>query len=171
MGIPLVAPSVEDTVALGRALAPLFREGDVVILTGDLGAGKTTLVRGIAEGLDVVDHVASPTFTLVREYSGRLEVAHVDVYRLGRVQEVVDLALDELGGGRDLLLVEWGDAIAELLPPDRLRVELLQADPTGADETRTIDVGAEGASWAARRTELQRAVRPWSRAPVGEVEA
>jgi tRNA A37 threonylcarbamoyladenosine biosynthesis protein TsaE len=93
------------------------------------------------------------------------------VYRLGRVQEVVDLALDELGGGRDLLLVEWGDAIAELLPPDRLRIELRQADPTGADEARTIEVGAEGPSWAARRSELERAVRPWLRAPVGEVDA
>ena len=82
-----------DTQAAGAALATLLRPRDVVVLTGDLGAGKTTFTRGIAEGLGAEEHVQSPTFTLVREYlTGRLPVAHVDVYRLARIQDVVDLA-------------------------------------------------------------------------------
>ena len=106
----------------------------MVVLTGELGAGKTTLVQGIARGLGATEQVASPTFTLVREYvSGRVPIAHVDVYRLERVQDVVDLTLDELVDGEGVLLVEWGDAVEELLDDERLRVELTgdrRAPPT-----------------------------------------
>jgi tRNA threonylcarbamoyladenosine biosynthesis protein TsaE len=78
--------TAEETRAVGEAMAPTLRPRDVLVLTGDLGAGKTTLVRGIAQGLGAREHVASPTFTLVREYTtGRLPVAHVDVYRLTRM--------------------------------------------------------------------------------------
>ena len=105
--------TADDTRAVGAALAGLLVPGDVLVLTGDLGAGKTTLTQGIAKGLGATEHVASPTFTLVREYlTGRLPVAHVDVYRLRRAQDVLDLALDELDGGHDgVLIVEWGDAV------------------------------------------------------------
>jgi tRNA threonylcarbamoyladenosine biosynthesis protein TsaE len=158
--------TAEDTVALGDALAPLLRVHDVLALTGDLGAGKTTLVRGIAHGLGAQEHVASPTFTLVREYvSGRIPVAHVDVYRLDRVQDVVDLALDELEDGRCVLIVEWGDAIDELLPEDLLQVQMTVDDPTGEDETRTIAIRRRGSSWDERSDELMAAVRPWSIEP------
>lgn len=158
--------TAEDTVALGDALAPLLRVHDVLSLTGDLGAGKTTLVRGIAHGLGAQEHVASPTFTLVREYvSGRIPVAHVDVYRLDRVQDVVDLALDELEDGRCVLIVEWGDAIDELLPEDLLQVQMTVDDPTGEDETRTIAIRRRGSSWDERSDELTAAVRPWSIEP------
>lgn len=160
----LAAPTPDDTRAIGAALAPLLRAGDALMLTGELGAGKTTLVRGIAEGLDVEEHVASPTFTLVREYSGRLPVAHVDVYRLDRLQDVVDLALDEVADGEAVLVVEWGDAIEELLPPDRLRVELTTVDPTGADETRRVALHPLGPTWHERRGDLELAVGAW-RAP------
>ena len=85
MVIEIEAKTADRTRDVGQALATLLQPRDTVILTGDLGAGKTTLVQGIGRGLGVVDHVASPTFTLVREYSGRLDVAHVDVYRLERV--------------------------------------------------------------------------------------
>src|SRR5438093_12360391 len=130
--------TAEDTRALGAALAPLLRVHDVLLLTGDLGAGKTTLVQGIARGLGAEEHVASPTFTLVREYvSGRIPIAHVDVYRLDRVQDVVDLALDELEDGECVLIVEWGDAVEELLPDDRVRVELRTAVPGGDADART----------------------------------
>jgi len=158
--------TAEDTVALGDALAPLLRVHDVLSLTGDLGAGKTTLVRGIAHGLGAQEHVASPTFTLVREYvSGRIPVAHVDVYRLDRVQDVVDLALDELEDGRCVLIVEWGDAIDELLPEDLLQVQMTVDDPTGEDETRTIAIRRRGSSWDERSDEVTAAVRPWSIEP------
>jgi tRNA threonylcarbamoyladenosine biosynthesis protein TsaE len=130
---------------------------DAVILTGDLGAGKTTLVQGIGRGLGVDDHVASPTFTLVKEYTGRLDVAHVDVYRLERVQDVIDLGLDELGGPDRVLLVEWGDAVQDLLPDDRLRVELTTAQ---ADDTRRIVITTTGRSWPPRWERLEQALEP-----------
>jgi len=157
----LRAETAEDTREVGAALAGLFEPRDAVILTGELGAGKTTLVQGIARGLGVTDHVQSPTFTLVREYAGRLGVSHVDVYRLDRVQDVVDLALDELGDGDNLLLVEWGDAVEELLPPERLRVELTSEDPSGGSETRRIGLSAEGSSWARRWERLEHLLRTW----------
>lgn len=158
MVLELRATTAEDTRAIGAALADVLVAADVVVLTGELGAGKTTLVQGLARGLGATEHVASPTFTLVREYpSGRLPIAHVDVYRLERLQEVVDLALDELGGDGAVLLVEWGDAVEELLPADRLRIELA----TQEDGQRQLTIGSEGPSWAARADALSRALGRW----------
>jgi tRNA threonylcarbamoyladenosine biosynthesis protein TsaE len=160
--VPLSTSSEEETRRVGQALAATLAPGDLVSLTGDLGAGKTTLVQGIAQGLGAEEHVTSPTFTLVREYvTGRLPIAHVDVYRLDRIQDVVDLALDELEDGACVLIVEWGDAVQELLPHDRLALEMRTADPTGEDETRTIEVRAEGRTWEERAHELTGALRPW----------
>lgn len=158
--------TADDTRAVGEALAPLLRAGDVVVLTGELGAGKTTLVQGIARGLGAGEHVASPTFTLVREYvTGRLPVSHVDVYRLTRVQDVLDLALDEIAGGAGVLLIEWGDAVEELLADDRLRVTLTAADPSGDSEARRIVLEPRGPSWGERSPALAVALRPWEAAP------
>ncbi len=155
--------TADDTRAAGAALAPFLRPRDVVVLTGELGAGKTTFVQGIAAGLGATEHVASPTFTLVREYvSGRVPLAHVDLYRLDREQDVIDLALDELEEGERVLLVEWGDPVAELLADDRLRIELVGIDPTGADETRRITVEPSGDTWAERRAEIAAAFEGWS---------
>src|SRR5262245_9375623 len=166
MDLAVRTTTAEETRALGNALAPLLRLHDVVLLTGELGAGKTTLVQGVARGLGAQEHVTSPTFTLVREYvSGRIPIAHVDVYRLDRVQEVVDLALDELEDGECVLIVEWGDAVEELLPEDRLVVEMRTTDPTGQEETRAISVHAEGPAWDERADELARALGPWGVAP------
>jgi len=162
MDLVLRSGTADDTRAIGEALAPLLRVHDVLLLTGELGAGKTTLVRGIARGLDATEHVASPTFTLVREYvTGRLPVAHVDVYRLDRVQDVVDLALDELEDGACVLIVEWGDAVGELLPDERLRIELTTLDPAGADEPRRIAFRGVGSSWRERSDALADALQPW----------
>jgi tRNA threonylcarbamoyladenosine biosynthesis protein TsaE len=154
--------TADDTIGVGAAIAPLLRIGDVLVLTGELGAGKTTLVRGIARGLGAAEHVASPTFTLVREYvTGRVPVAHVDVFRLDRIQDVVDLALDELEGGACVLIVEWGDAVEEILPDDRLRLELTTQDPSGRDEARRIAIRARGSSWLERSEAVASATKPW----------
>jgi tRNA threonylcarbamoyladenosine biosynthesis protein TsaE len=162
MDVVVRTETADDTRAVGAALAPLLEVHDVLELTGELGAGKTTLVRGIAQGLGAEEHVASPTFTLVREYvSGRIPIAHVDVYRLDRVQDVVDLALDELEDGACVLIVEWGDAVEELLPQERLRVELTTTDPTGLDETRRIAFHGLGPSWRERSEALVRTLEPW----------
>lgn len=167
MGIEIETETAERTREVGEALASLLQPRDTVVLTGDLGAGKTTLVQGIGRGLGVEDHVASPTFTLVREYSGRLDVAHVDVYRLERVQDVVDLALDELGGPERVLLVEWGDAVSELLPEDRLRVEL--TTPRAETDARRIEITPQGGSWAGRWERLEHALEPFRRDDGGAV--
>jgi tRNA threonylcarbamoyladenosine biosynthesis protein TsaE len=160
MRIELRTGTADDTRNVGEALAALLRPRDTVTLTGDLGAGKTTLVQGIGRGLGVEEHVASPTFTLIREYAGRLPVAHVDVYRLERVQDVVDLGLDEVGPTDRVLLVEWGDAIEELLGSDVLRVELTAPEPDA--ETRHVVFQARGRSWAERSEALEHALRPWA---------
>jgi tRNA threonylcarbamoyladenosine biosynthesis protein TsaE len=159
MLIEIETENADRTREVGHALASLLQPRDTVVLTGDLGAGKTTLVQGVGQGLGVEDHVASPTFTLVREYSGRLDVAHVDVYRLEWVQDVVDLALDELGGPERVLLVEWGDAVSDLLPQDRLRVELTTARVDG--DSRRIVITAQGRSWAGRWERLEHALEPF----------
>jgi len=152
--------TADATRELGAALAPCLQPHDVVVLTGELGAGKTTLVQGIARGLGATEHVASPTFTLVREYtSGRVPVAHVDLYRLEREQDVLDLALDELEDGERLLLVEWGDPVADLIADERLRIELT-AD---ADDARRIAVSTVGRAWDARADLIEAALVPWSR--------
>lgn len=160
MQIQLGTETADQTRDVGHALGSLLQPRDTLILTGDLGAGKTTLVQGIGRGLGVGDHVASPTFTLVREYEGRLDVAHVDVYRLERVQDVVDLGLEELGGPDRVLLVEWGDAVQDLLPPERLRIELTT---DGDGETRLLTLTPQGRSWAARWERLEQALEPWRR--------
>lgn len=161
MAIEIETETADRTRAVGEAVASLLQPRDTVILTGDLGAGKTTLVQGIGRGLGVEDHVASPTFTLVREYAGSLDVAHVDVYRLERIQDVVDLGLDELGGPERVLLVEWGDAISDLLPEDRLRVELTTA--RNDSEVRRIVLTPQGASWVDRSERLAHALEPFRR--------
>ena len=162
MELLLRTATADDTLGVGAAIAPLLRISDVLVLTGELGAGKTTLVQGIASGLGATEHVASPTFTLVREYvTGRVPVAHIDVFRLDRVQDVVDLALDELEGGACVLIVEWGDAIEELLPDDRLRVELTTEDPAGETDARRITITSAGVSWLERADQLAAVIDPW----------
>lgn len=158
MRVELVTATADDTRAVGAAIAEVLRPGDAAALTGDLGAGKTTLVQGVARGLGSDAHVVSPTFTLVREYEARLRIHHVDVYRLDRVQEALDLALDEIAASGGVLLVEWGDAIEALLPADHLLVELTVAD----DDRRRIGVRGVGASWRARWERLERVLEPWA---------
>jgi len=150
--------TAEETRRVGAALAPVLRPRDAIALAGELGAGKTTLVQGIARGLGVGDAVVSPTFTLVREYHGRLHLAHVDVYRLERQQDVLDLGLEEIGDGEAVLVVEWGDAVDALLPEDRLDVAIERADPARASDDRTIAVASEGRSWRQRWDELAAAL-------------
>jgi tRNA threonylcarbamoyladenosine biosynthesis protein TsaE len=159
MRIELRTRTAEETRAVGEALAALLRPRDAVILTGELGAGKTTLVQGVARGLDIPGQVTSPTFTLIREYRGRLDVAHVDVYRLERIQDVVDLGLEELGDGEAVLLVEWGDAVEEALPADHLVVELTGGD---GEDARRIAVAPAGMSWNERWERLEQVLVPWS---------
>jgi len=158
--IELVAPTARDTKAVAAAVASLLRPRDVVTLTGDLGAGKTTFVQGAAAALEVTQPVSSPTFVLVKEYAGRLRVHDLDVYRLTTVQEVLDLGLEEMLEAAGVVFIEWGDAIDALLPQDHLQVELALR---GEDDTRTLTMSAgDGATWAARWTDLETATASWA---------
>ena len=159
MELAIRTTTADDTRDAGAALADVLRTHDVVVLTGELGAGKTTFVQGVARGLGATEHVASPTFTLVREYvSGRVPVAHVDLYRLEREQDVIDLALDELEDGERVLLVEWGDPVADLLADERLRIEFA-AD---LDDVRHIAIASVGQSWEERGGALTDALDTWA---------
>jgi tRNA threonylcarbamoyladenosine biosynthesis protein TsaE len=159
--------TADDTRAAGRALAALLRPGDAVALTGELGVGKTTFAQGVAAGLGFDGQVVSPTFTLVREYRGRLPIRHVDVYRLDRVQDVIDLGLDEATAEGALLLVEWGDVVEGLLPPDHLVVTLrLEGSDEGDDEEEAREIAFEGVgtSWRVRWEQLEGALEGWGAA-------
>lgn len=136
-----------DTRAVGRRLAALCRPGDVVVLNGTLGAGKTAFAGGLGDGLGVDEQVTSPTFVLMRSYrSGFLPLVHVDAYRLSSVGEFEDLAAIE-DGEDGVVVVEWGEAVATALPNDRLEVELvgsgegprlLKFSPRGSWSTRQL---------------------------------
>jgi tRNA threonylcarbamoyladenosine biosynthesis protein TsaE len=106
----VVTRSAAETETIGEHLGKRLRTGDVVLLTGELGAGKTTFVRGLARGAGSAAPVASPTFQLVRVYPGRLQLAHVDLYRIERDAELSDLGLDELAG-QGAVIIEWGDRL------------------------------------------------------------
>ena len=164
MRLELRTETADQTRAVGAAIAGLLEPRDAVALSGELGAGKTTFVQGVARGLGVEDHVVSPTFTLVREYRGRLDLVHVDVFRLDHLQDVIDLGLEEIGEDDAVLLVEWGDAVHALLPADRLDVELTSFDPTGASDARRIVLRAGGPSWSARWQDAIRALERWGAA-------
>lgn len=131
--------SAEATRALGAAFAAVLRPGDVVSLSGDLGAGKTVFVQGACDGLGVRARVQSPSFVLVREYAGeRMRVVHADAYRLGSLQELIDLGYEDLFAPDAVLFIEWGDAVDALLPQDRFDVRI----EGQADERRAITVSA-----------------------------
>jgi len=116
--------SPEETMQLGQRLARLLGPGDVVCLTGELGAGKTHFAKGIARGLCVREVVTSPTFTLIKEYEGRMPFYHMDVYRLEGPEELADLGYDEYFYGEGVTLIEWADRVADVLPDERLDIEL-----------------------------------------------
>ena len=152
----VTARSAAGTDALARRVAEVLDGGDVVLLAGDLGAGKTAFARGLGRGLGVTEPVVSPTFTLAREYHGRLRMLHVDVYRLDHVQELLDLGLDDLAGDDAVTVVEWGDVVSGELAPDRLEVALEFV--TEQPDARRITVSARGGAWAARAARLEAAV-------------
>jgi len=145
------------TRAIGAALARHLRPGDVVLLSGELGAGKTVLVQGIAVGLGVLEAATSPTFALLHEHKGsKLRLLHADAWRLASPAEAVDLALaEEVDDGRSALVVEWGELAAAALGGDHLRL-LIRPGP--GEDDRTIQMFLEGPSWESRRDGLRAAL-------------
>lgn len=123
--LEILSSSPEETRELGRRLGELAGPGDVYLLTGQLGAGKTCLTQGIAWGLGIEEYAASPSFVVVREYrGGRLPLYHVDLYRLNRLAEVVELGLDDYLYGQGVCVVEWADRALEAMPGEYLMIEI-----------------------------------------------
>lgn len=116
--------SPEETQLLGRCLGELVQGGDVLLLEGALGTGKTCLVQGVAHGLGIREYAFSPSFVIVREYHGRLPLHHIDLYRLERSEEIADLGLEEYLYGNGVSVVEWADRGIGLLPQDSLLIRM-----------------------------------------------
>ncbi|BCJ87192.1 tRNA (adenosine(37)-N6)-threonylcarbamoyltransferase complex ATPase subunit type 1 TsaE [Effusibacillus dendaii] len=130
----------EETKQIAKTLAELLGAGDVLTLAGDLGAGKTTFTQGLASGLGIEEAVSSPTFTLIREYEGRIPLYHIDVYRLGEQAGGENLGWDEYFYGNGVTVVEWADFIKNWLPDEWLQIEIQK---TG-DLERTIHISGVG---------------------------
>ena len=132
--------SEEETIQLGREIAARLPKRAVVLLIGNLGAGKTTLAKGIVSGLGAAEpeDVTSPTFTLIHEYGAR--VYHVDLYRLDRPEEVARLGLEEIFDRDAVVLIEWGERFPQLMPADRIEIRL---EAGSADERRIEVTGIE----------------------------
>lgn len=134
----LITRSEDETRAEGAALARRLRPGDVVLLTGDLGMGKTVFARGLATGLGVgEDEVRSPSFTLVNRYRGRVLMYHVDLYRVDRLEDLDELGLDEIFGGNAIVVVEWAERLGPYRPEGTVAVRL--ADRGGNEREITIE--------------------------------
>jgi tRNA threonylcarbamoyladenosine biosynthesis protein TsaE len=157
--IKVATTSVDDTRALAAGVAGLAAPGDLVILAGDLGTGKTAFAQGFAQGLGVDEPVTSPAFILVRTYEGRLPMVHLDVYRLDTMQELVDLGIAELLDEGAVTLVEWGDAVAPGLPADFLEVRL---EAGAGPDDRHISIRSVGRAWPPRTRALREALAPWT---------
>jgi tRNA threonylcarbamoyladenosine biosynthesis protein TsaE len=141
-----VLPAPADTRALGTALAEMLQPGDLIVLVGPLGAGKTALTQGLGEGLGVSEPVTSPTFVIARVHrGGRLPLVHVDAYRLGSVADVDDLDLDA-STEASVTVVEWGQGLVEQLADEHLEVRLDRRD----DDVRTAVLLPHGVSWERR---------------------
>jgi tRNA threonylcarbamoyladenosine biosynthesis protein TsaE len=153
--------SADDTRELAAAVGALTQAGDTILLIGELGAGKTVFAQGFGRALGVTDPITSPTFTLMHEHAGRLRLLHLDIYRMDRLQEVIDLGLEELLDEGAVALVEWGDAAAPVLPPNFLEVTIAYRD---ADDERGFSVRSVGPSWSPRLRALADALGRWTEA-------
>ena len=160
--IELRASDLGDTHAIAGAIAGVVRPRDLIVLVGEMGAGKTAFATGFAKALGVHgdDHVSSPTFTLMHSYtSGRIPLHHVDLYRLTSLAEVADLGVRELLDMGAVGLVEWGDVASEVLG-DGLSVTLVADDDD--EDARTITIEVEGHAWDTHWEVLKNALRDWT---------
>lgn len=164
--VEVATTSAAATRELAAALAALCVSGDVLLLSGDLGSGKTTFAQGFGRAVGVDEPMTSPTFTLVRQYgvpagaTGVRTLLHADVYRLEHLAEIADLGLGQLVEDGGVALVEWGEAAAPVLGEGALLL-LLVADPED-EQVRTVTVSATGPAWAGRWDALVAAMAPWA---------
>ncbi|MBI3659527.1 tRNA (adenosine(37)-N6)-threonylcarbamoyltransferase complex ATPase subunit type 1 TsaE [Candidatus Acetothermia bacterium] len=120
----LLSQNADETRRIGRELAQELKPGDCLVLVGNLGAGKTTLVQGLAAGLGILESVVSPTFTLMREYQGRLPLYHVDAYRIKHLDELREIGLEDTMLAEGIVAIEWGEKAQELLPSGCIEISI-----------------------------------------------
>lgn len=154
----LATTGADQTQELAVALAGLVGAGDLLVLAGDMGAGKTAFTQGFGAALGIIEPITSPTFTLVNQYRGRLELYHLDVYRLDQVDEVLDLGLAEMLDEGGVTVIEWGDTIIPALPADFLEVRMRLGE---GDDDRMFEIQMVGSRWSARNRALGTALAPW----------
>ncbi|MDN5276822.1 MAG: tRNA threonylcarbamoyladenosine biosynthesis protein TsaE [Clostridiales bacterium] len=147
-----VTHSEQETVELGIKMGKLLEAGDIVLLYGDLGAGKTVLTRGLVQGLGAKDVVTSPTYTLMHRYEGRVPIFHFDLYRLGGPDEVLDLGYEEFFYGDGVSIVEWPERLEYLCPEEHVRVRI---EVAGDGKKRRITVDAVGGRYSRFEKELK----------------
>jgi tRNA threonylcarbamoyladenosine biosynthesis protein TsaE len=169
---PFHTSSPAETRAFGATLAEVLEPGDIVLLAGELGAGKTTLVQGIGDRFGVSEPMTSPTFTLMRTYDTSPAIAHVDIWRVEHLHEVLDLGLEEVLEDGGIALVEWGDVILPHLGRDAILVRLSRV-PADAGDAGGPDVadGAAGRGGASGEDEREITVQAVSTAPTSSAEA
>ena len=129
-----------QTRRLGARLGELLEGGEIIALQGELGSGKTRWVQGVGQGLEVKQHVTSPTFTLVNEYPGRLTLYHIDLYRINQPSEALAFGVEDYLYGNGVCLIEWAERVAEILPPDHMWITFYYLD----DTKRRITMQAAG---------------------------
>jgi len=130
----VVTRNAEKTKAFGKKLAVSFNNKNIIALSGDLGAGKTTLIQGICEGLGVKDYVTSPSFTLINEYHGKYPVFHIDLYRLEMIEQIEELGIEEYFEKDGIIIIEWAERMKKLLPQNAKRIKIEIID----ENTRNI---------------------------------
>lgn len=139
--------SAQQTMQIGEALGSLLHVGDVVCLTGDLGTGKTAFTKGIASAMGVEEHITSPTFTIVNEYETKLPLYHFDVYRIADPDEMYDIGFEEYLYGDGVVVIEWAELIADILPNERIWVTIDKRLDLGVD-VREITIKFDGEKYA-----------------------
>jgi len=151
--LELKSYSPQQTQFLGNRLGELAQQSDIVLLTGELGTGKTCLVQGIAHGLGIEEYAFSPSFVIVREYHGRLPLYHIDLYRLDDKSEIADLGLEEYLCRDGISVIEWAEKALAMLPQDRLLIRLSYVP--GYETQRTISLRSEGQRYSELAKQLQ----------------
>lgn len=123
--------NVEKTIELGFIIGSLLKNGDMICLDGDLGAGKTHLSKGIAKGMDIEEEITSPTFTIVQEYEGKVPLYHFDVYRILDSEEMYNVGFEDYLNKNGVIIIEWSQIIRDILPHDRLEIKMVYAPEGG----------------------------------------
>lgn len=145
--------SQEETIEIGKALGRLLNTGDIVCINGDLGTGKTVFTNGIAKSLGIKEHITSPTFTIVNEYSGRVPFYHFDVYRISDSEEMFEIGFEEYLYGEGIVVIEWADIIKDILPEEVVQVTIKKNLDLGID-ARIIEIVFNGSKYRDYKSRL-----------------